>query len=113
MLIGEAIISERKLTSEQLQQFAEQEGNLNYPWAVLSSDKTDLPTFPVELKRDVDNVARTYFGGVRVTRHRILDALGAGKASPLTVSQWLNESDRGLIAITDVSRTAFVLTRAG
>ncbi len=112
-LIAQAIISEQKLTSEQLQQFAEQEGNLNYPWAVLSSDKTDLPTFPVELKRDVDNVDKTYFGEVRVTRRKILDALGAGKASPLSVSKWLAESDRGLIAITDVSRTAFVLTRAG
>jgi signal transduction histidine kinase len=112
-LIGEAIISERKLTSEQLQQYAEQEGNLNYPWAVLASDKTDLPTFPVALKRDVDNVAKTYFSEVRATRRKVLDALSTGKASPLTVSKWLNESDRGLIAITDVSRTAFVLTRAG
>ena len=111
-LIAEAIISERKLTSEQLQQFAEQEGNLNYPWAVLASDRTDLPTFPVDLKRAADNVAATYFGQVRITRRKILDALSTGKAPPVTVTRWLNESDRGLIAVTDVSRTAFTLTRA-
>ena len=29
------------------------------------------------------------------------------------MAKWLNESDKGLVAITDVSRTAFVLTRAG
>jgi signal transduction histidine kinase len=110
--IAEALISGRKLTSEQLQQFAEQEGNLNYPWTVLASDKTDLPTFPAELKRDVDNVAKTYFGEVRVTRHKILDALGAGQPAPFTVSKWLDDSERALITITDVSRTAFVLTRA-
>ncbi|MGZ5920378.1 MAG: ATP-binding protein [Rhizomicrobium sp.] len=111
--IAEALISGRKLTSEQLQQFAEQEGNLNYPWTVLSSDRTDLPAFPVELGRAVDNVAKTYFSEVRVTRRKVLDALSVGKAPPVTVAKWLNESDKGLIAITDVSRTAFVLTRAG
>ena len=113
LLIAEAIIGGHKLTSEQLQQFAEQEGNLNYPWTVLSSDRTDLPAFPVELARAVDNVAKTYFGEVRVTRRKVLDALNIGKAPPVTAAQWLNESDKGLIAITDVSRTAFVLTRAG
>jgi signal transduction histidine kinase len=110
-LIAEAVISGRKLTSEQLQQFAEQEGNLNYPWTVLASDRTDLPAFPAELARNVDNVAKTYFGQVRVTRRKILDALSAGRASPVTTAKWLNESGRGLITMTDVSRTAFVLTR--
>ena len=111
--IAEAIISNRKLTSEQLQQFAEQDGNLNYPWAVLDSDKTDLPTFPVELKRAADKVAKVYFGQIRVTRRKILDALAAGRASPVAVSAWLTASAQGLKAVTDVSRVAFVLTRAG
>ena len=35
LLIAEAIINGNRLTSDQLQQFAEQEGNLNYPWTVL------------------------------------------------------------------------------
>jgi signal transduction histidine kinase len=111
-LIAEAIILGRNLSSRKLQQFAEQEGNLNYPWAVLASDKTDLPTFPEELKSDVDKVAGTYFGEVHFVRRRILDALGNGEASPLSATQWLRESDRGLLAITDISRTAFTLTRA-
>jgi signal transduction histidine kinase len=111
--LAEAIIARQKMTSEQLQTFAEQEGNLNYPWTVLASDKTDLPTFPVELKRAVDNVDKTYFNQVRATRRKILDALSAGKASPVSVPEWLNESGRGLLSITDVSRTAFVLTRQG
>ena len=111
--IAEAIISNRKLTSEQLQQFAEQDGNLNYPWAVLDSDKTDLPTFPVELKSAADKVAKVYFGQVRITRRKILDALAAGRASPVGASEWLTDSARGLTTVTDVSRVAFVLTRAG
>jgi len=109
--LAEFIIARRKLTSEQLQTFAEQEGNLNYPWTVLASDRTDLPTFPMELKRAVDNVEKAYFGQVRITRRKILDALGGGKASPVSTTEWLNESSRGLSTITDVSRTAFAVTR--
>ena len=111
-LLAEAITDGRKLTSGQLQQFAEQEGNINYPWGVLASDRTDLPTFPAELKRAVDNAEKTYFGQVRASRRAILDALGAGDPSPLSVAAWLTESTRGLLSITDVSRTAFTLTRA-
>ena len=110
--LAEAITSGRKLTSEQLQQFAEQEGNINYPWGVLASDRIDLPAFPVQLKQAVDHAERTYFGQVRVSRREILDALSTGSPSPLSVSEWLSESTRGLLSITDVSRTAFVLTRA-
>ena len=110
--IAEAIINGKRLTSDQLQQFAEQGGSVNYPWAVLESDRTDLPTFPAELKRAVDDVAKVYFGQIRATRRKILDALAAGKPSPLPVSEWLGESDQGLKAITDVSRAAFSLTRA-
>ena len=102
-LIAEAIIRGQALTSAQLQQFAEQEGNLNYPWTVLTSDKTDLPTFPVELKHTVENVGKAYFGQVRITRRKILDALGAGKTSPIKASEWLDESEQGLRSITGVS----------
>ena len=111
-LLADAITSRQKLTSAQLQQFAEQEGNLNYPWGVLASDRTDLPTFPLELKRAVGNAEKTYFGEVRIKRREILDALGAGNPPSLSVTEWLTESDRGLRSVTDVSRTAFVLTRA-
>lgn len=111
-LLAEAINGGQKLTSKQLQAFAEQEGNLNYPWGVLASDRTDLPTFPLELKRAVDNAEKTYFGQVRASRREILDALGAGKPSPVSVTEWLSESDRGLRSVTDVSRAAFTLTRA-
>ena len=113
ILIAQAIIDNKQLTSEQLQQFAEQVGNLNYPWNVLSSDRKDLPTFPAGLARAVDNVAKTYFGHVRVVRRTILNALGNGQPSPLAALDWLAESDRSLIAITDVSRGAFSLTRKG
>ena len=113
VLLAQAIVDGRKITSEQLQKFAEQEGNLNYPWGVLASDRVDLPTFPAELKKTIDGVNQIYFGQVRLERRRILDALGAGRSSPVKVSDWLSESDRGLSAITNVSREAFVLTRRG
>ena len=113
LLVGQAIINGKRLTSDQMQQFAEQEGNLNYPWTVLSSDRTDLPTFPAALARAVDNVATVYFGHVRLVRRSVLNALEIGRPVPLSALQWLEESDRGLIAITDVSRGAFQLTREG
>jgi signal transduction histidine kinase len=111
-LLAEAITDGQKLTSAQLQQFAEQEGNLNYPWGVLTGDRTDLPAFPVELKRAVDNAEKTYFGEVRISRRKILDALSTANPPQLSVTEWLTLSDRGMHSVTDVSRTAFALTRA-
>ena len=113
LLVAQAIISGRQLSSDELQQFAEEEGNLNYPWTVLLNDRTDLPTFPAALAHDVDNVANVYFGHVRMVRRSVLNALGKGQLSPLPALKWLDESDHGLIAITDVSRGAFALTREG
>ena len=111
--IAEVIIAGKKLTSEQLQQFAEQEGNTAYPWTALQNDETDLPTFPVEIKSALDIANQSYFHEVRSMRRRILDWLAAGHASPVSVRNWLDRSDRGLTAITDISRKAFMLTRAG
>jgi signal transduction histidine kinase len=111
VLLADAINNRQRISSEQLQKFAEQEGNLNYPWGVLKSDRTELPTFPAGLKQAVDVVGKIYFREVRPERRRILDALGMGRVPPYSVSQWLNESDRALRAIRDVVREAFVLTR--
>ncbi|HXS07784.1 MAG TPA: HAMP domain-containing sensor histidine kinase [Rhizomicrobium sp.] len=113
LAIARAIISGKRLSSDELQQFAEQEGNLNYPWNVLFSDRTDLPTFPAALVKAVDNVSDVYFKHVRPVRRGILNALENGRPSPLSALSWLEESDRGLIAVTDVSRGAFTLTREG
>jgi signal transduction histidine kinase len=113
LAIARAIIAGKRLSSDELQQFAEQEGNLNYPWGVLSSDRTDLPTFPAALAKAVDNVSNVYFQHVRHVRRGILSALENGRPAPLPALDWLAESDRGLIAITDVSREAFALTREG
>ena len=113
LAIARAIIAGKRLSSDELQQFAEQEGNLNYPWGVLFSDRKDLPTFPAALAKAVDNVDNVYFGHVRLVRRSILNALENGRPAPLSALNWLGESDRGLIAITDVSRGAFTLTREG
>ena len=109
--VAEAIIAGKKLSSEDLQEFAEQDGNVNYGWAVLENDKTDLPTFPQEMKGGLNATDELYFGSVRATRHRILDALAQGHPSPVGVTAWLNQSDEGLKSITEISRHAFRLTR--
>jgi signal transduction histidine kinase len=111
--IAEAIIKGKSLTSQQLQQFAEQYGNTSYPWAAIQNDRTDLPTFPAAMKQEVDTADQIYFKEVRGLRRQILDALAAGRTPPVTLQGWLNASDPGLKAITKISRTAFILTRAG
>jgi signal transduction histidine kinase len=111
--IAEAIIKGEKLSSEQLQQFAEQDGNNAYPWAALQNDRTDLPTFPVEMKQEVDAADQAYFHDVREIRRTILKALAAGRPSPVTLKDWLQKSDQGNHAVTRITHTAFVLTRAG
>jgi signal transduction histidine kinase len=111
-LIADAIVMKHKISTQELQDFAEQEGNINSPWAVIANDETDLPTFPQELKPALDRFDRIYLGRVRLARHRILDALAQGATPPLGAHQWLVLSDEGLGAISEVSTTAFALTRA-
>ncbi len=111
--IAEAVISGKRLPSRALQEFAEQDGNINSPWSVLQNDRTDLPTFPDALKRPIDLATRAYFQTVRGLRNQILSALAAGRSSPIRIREWLDQSGRATQAITDISRTAFAITRAG
>ncbi|MGH7088788.1 MAG: HAMP domain-containing protein, partial [Stellaceae bacterium] len=111
-LIADAIVTKHKMSSQELQDFAEQEGNISSPWGVLANDKTDLPTFPQRLKPALDRFDLIYFGRVRPARHRILDALAQSATPGLSAHQWLVLSDHGLDAISDISTIAFALTRA-
>ena len=108
--LAESIITGGKLTSQELQQFAEQDGNVNSPWGVLRNDEAELPNFPVELKRALDATEQVYFGRARADRRRILNALAQGQPSPISADAWLKETDESLNSITGISRAAFRLT---
>ncbi len=110
--VANAMVVNHKITSQELQDFAEQEGNVDSPWTVLQNDRTDLPTFPSELKPTVDAFQKIYFGRIHVVRRQILDALSQGTPVPLSARQWLGLSDQGVAAISDISNVAFTLTRA-
>lgn len=110
--VADAMILKRKITSQELQDFAEQEGNLESPWAVIKSDETSLPTFPAEVRPAVAAFDKIYFGRLYDTRRGILDALAAGKSPALTPRQWLTLSDDEVEAISSISTMAFALTRA-
>jgi signal transduction histidine kinase len=102
----------KKITSQELQDFAEQEGNIDSPWAVIQSDAVSFPTFPAQLKPAVAAFDRLYLGQIHGARRAILNALSAGTPSPLTTRQWLTMSDQEVDTITAVSSTAFAITRA-
>jgi signal transduction histidine kinase len=110
--IADAMFIQQKITSQELQDFAEEEGNINSPWAVIKNDETDLPTFPAELKPALDAFENVYFSRIHVARRAILDALSQGTQPPLTGRQWLGLSDTGINVIASISTTAFALTRA-
>jgi len=110
--IADAMIVKQKITSQELQDFAEQEGNINSPWAVIRNDETDLPTFPSALKPPIEEFQKIYFGQVHPARRDILNALSQGAPPSTTARQWLGLSDQGLAAISGISAAAFTLTRA-
>jgi signal transduction histidine kinase len=110
--LADAMILKNRITSQELQDFAEQEGNIDSPWAVIQNDEVSLPTFPGELKPAVANFNNLYLGQIHVARRAILNALSAGEQPPLTARQWLTMSDQELETITAISTTAFAVTRA-
>ncbi|HKD46415.1 MAG TPA: HAMP domain-containing sensor histidine kinase [Rhizomicrobium sp.] len=111
-LIADAMFMKKKITSQELQDFAEEEGNINSPWTVIKNDQTDLPTFPAALTPAIGAFEKIYFSRIHVARRTILDALSQGTPLPLSARQWLGLSDTGIHAITNISTTAFTLTRA-
>ena len=110
--IADAMILKQKITSQELQDFAEQEGNINSPWAVIRNDETDLPTFPSALKPPLEEFQKIYFGQIHLARRDILNALSQGAPPSINARQWLGLSDQGLAAISGISAAAFTLTRA-
>jgi signal transduction histidine kinase len=110
--LADAMILGKKITSQELQDFAEQEGNIDSPWAVIQNDATSFPTFPAQLKPAVAAFDRLYVGQIHVARRSILNALSAGETPPLTTRQWLTMSDQEVDTITAISTTAFAITRA-
>ena len=110
--LADAMILKKKITTPELQDFAEQEGNIDSPWAVIQNDEVSLPTFPAELKPAVANFNKLYLGQTHVARRAILNAMSAGEPPPLTARQWLTMSDQELETITAISTTAFAITRA-
>ena len=110
--LANAMILKKKITTQELQDFAEQEGNIDSPWAVIQNGEVSLPTFPPELKPAVANFNNFYLGQIHDARRAILNALSAGEQPPLTARQWLTMSDRELETITAISTTAFAVTRA-
>jgi len=110
--IADAMIMRQQITSQELQDFAEQEGNIDSPWAVIKDDVVNLPTFPGELKPVIAQFDKLYFSEIHPARRAVLNALSAGAPPPLTARQWLTMSDREVDAISAISTTAFAITRA-
>jgi signal transduction histidine kinase len=110
--LADAMILKNRITTQELQDFAAQEGNIDSPWAVIQNDEVSLPTFPLELKPAMANFNNLYLGQIHAARRAILNALSAGEQPPLTARQWLTMSDRELETITAISTTAFAVTRA-
>jgi methyl-accepting chemotaxis protein len=109
--IANAIVLNRRISTRELQDFAEQEGSIKSRWDVIENDKTDLSSFPPELKPLLDKFQETYFGRIHPARRDILDALSQGQAPAVTAYQWLHLTDEGLAAISAISTTSFAITR--
>jgi signal transduction histidine kinase len=108
--VADAIVKGGRLAEAERRRFVELQVSATSPWRVIESDAT-LPQFPAPLAAAVEGAQQAYFTKVYDARDRILTALETGRPSPLTTAEWIRRSSPGMVAITNVYRTAFDLAK--
>jgi len=86
--------------------FAEMKMAAASPWGVIQSAAQN-PSFPAALGRAVQQAQSVYFTGQVEEHDAILARLDKGHPPGLSTARWTQRSNRGLNALTNVSRVAF------
>ena len=111
LVVREAMVSGKKLTDAQREEFGRLAGRIEGTWALVR-DEAQLSTTPSELKAAVATVDRLYFAGFRPIRDQVVTDLAAGRPVFIPPRDWLELSTPGRQALFLVSKTAFDLAGA-
>jgi signal transduction histidine kinase len=109
-VLAGAILRGTPLQEKDRIQFAEMKVAATSPWDVLLGAAAN-PTFPGSLRAAVQQAHQIYFVKQQAERQAIIAQLNRGERPSITSEGWMQRSNRGLDAITNVSRSAFEMAK--
>jgi signal transduction histidine kinase len=105
-VLGVAMQRAAPLTEQDRIQFAEMKVAAASPWGVIRGAAKN-PSFPAALGKAVQQAQEIYFTEQVQEHDTILAQLNKGIRPSLSAASWTQRSNRGLSAVTNVSRVAF------
>ena len=99
------------LTEKDRVQFAEMKVAAASPWSVIRG-AADNPAFPETLGKAVARAQQIYFVQQVGKHDAILTRLNRGMQPSLSAETWMQQSNQGLSALTNVARVAFEQARS-
>ena len=107
-IVAMAIASRHRLSSDELQTYAERVGRISAPWSVIEKE-IRFSNPPASLKFAILKAKEVYFGSTLAWRQKVTDGLKAGRQPGLSAKDWLKVSDQGLDSITAITKTSLGL----
>jgi hypothetical protein len=104
--LADAILGAAPLSEKDHIRFAEMKMAAASPWSVVRGAARN-PSFPVSLQRAVQQAQKIYFTEQAAEHDAILAQLDKGMRPSLSSTGWMQRSNRGVTAVTNVSRVAF------
>jgi signal transduction histidine kinase len=104
--LADAILRAAPLSEKDHIQFAEMKVAATSPWSVVRAAARN-PSFPVPLGKAVQQAQKIYFAEQAAEHDAILAQLDKGMRPSLSSTGWMQRSNRGVTAVTNVSRVAF------
>ena len=105
-LLADAIAIGGPLGEKNHIRFAEMKMAAASPWSVILG-AAQSPSFPADLQKAVQQAQNIYFTEQVEEHDAILAQLDRGLRPSLSPANWVQRSNRGLTAVTNVSRVAF------
>ena len=104
--LADAILRAAPLSEKDHIRFAEMKVAAASPWSVIRGAAMN-PSFPPDLQKAVQHAQKIYFTEQAAEHDAILAQLNRGMRPSLSSAGWMQRSNRGLSAVTNVSRVAF------
>jgi len=104
--LADAILRAAPLSEKDHIRFAEMKVAAASPWSVVRGAARN-PSFPADLQKAVQHAQEIYFVEQVGEHDAILTQLDKGIRPSLSSTGWMQRSNRGVTAVTNVSRVAF------
>jgi signal transduction histidine kinase len=109
-IVADAILRAAPLGEKDHIRFAEMKMAAASPWSVIRGASRN-PSFPADLQAAVQQAQKLYFTEQEAERDAILSQLDKGERPSWSPAAWIQRSNIGLAALTNISRVAFELAK--